>query len=102
MYCNISIAEALRYCEWEHHEIGSVSINNKNNATMRKIKSFSLAQGHELSCEEMAMLEGGDFISFYCQNEYAACAIYEGDGVSTGTCYFVGIGTEKVLGCVKN
>ncbi len=69
---------------------------------MRKIKSFSLSQGNELSCEEMAMLEGGDFISFYCEHEHASCAIYEGNGISTGTCYYVGMGTDVVLACVKN
>ena len=33
---------------------------------MRKLKKFTLAEGHELSAEEMAMLEGGDFIPFSC------------------------------------
>lgn len=69
---------------------------------MRKIKSFSLTQGNELSCEEMAMLEGGDYIPFTCSYEHASCAVYEGSGISTGSCQYVGIGTEKVLACVPN
>ena len=55
---------------------------------MRKLKKFTLAEGHALSSSEMAMLEGGDFISFYCYYEYAPCAILYPTGISTGTCHW--------------
>ena len=69
---------------------------------MRKLKKFTLAEGHELSAEEMAMLEGGDFIPFSCNYEHAACVVLGDAGVYTGTCQYVGLNGETVLACVKN
>ena len=69
---------------------------------MRKLKTFSLSQGHQLSCEEMAMLEGGDFISFYCYTEGASCAIEESGGIYTGTCQYVTVNAQRTIACVKN
>ena len=69
---------------------------------MRKLKKFTLAEGHALSSSEMAMLEGGDFISFKCVNEYAPCVVMAYEGVYTGTCQYVGLNGETVLACVKN
>lgn len=71
---------------------------------MRKIRSFSLTQGNELSCEEMAMLEGGDFISRFCDSEKQLCLIDADDysGAYTGTCQYVTVDGFKVLACVKS
>lgn len=71
---------------------------------MRKLKTFSLSQGHQLSCEEMTMLEGGDFISRFCDSVGQTCLIDSDDytGAYTGTCQYVTVEGFKVLACVKN
>ena len=63
---------------------------------MRKLKKFTLAEGHALSSSEMAMLEGGEYFPLDCKDKEIgeACAVIyystsgEIAGFYDGTCKY--------------
>lgn len=70
---------------------------------MRKLKKFDLRTNQILTKEEMSKLCGMEFISFYCTQEGAPCALYANGGVNTGICKWLNYSTtEKRLSCVAN
>lgn len=67
---------------------------------MKKLKSFSVTNMSALSREEMALINGGEFIPFKCTSEGQTCAVEFTDGVNTGTCKWVNTSqTSKYLVC---
>ena len=55
---------------------------------MRKLKKFTLAEGHALSSSEMAMLEGGAVFLMYCDSTTVSkpCAEVHGSIIVSGYC----------------
>lgn len=55
---------------------------------MRKLKKFTLAEGHALSSSEMAMLEGGAVFLMYCDSNTVGkpCAEVHGSIIVSGYC----------------
>mgnify|MGYP000337902484 FL=1 len=53
---------------------------------MKKLKSFSVKSMASLSREEMAQINGGEFIANYCLVEGLKCAVVVTGGVYIGTC----------------
>lgn len=82
---------------------------------MRKIKKFSLAEGHVLSSWEMTMLEGGEFHPLECKTVGEKCSIayYSSSGSIAGfydgTCKYGYVATvpglnvyQYVFACIPN
>lgn len=82
---------------------------------MKKLKKITLADGHELSAVEMAMLEGGDYFPLKCEQPLEACSapfystFNELLGFYDGTCLYGYVGVkdnpqyyEYKLYCVPN
>lgn len=68
---------------------------------MKKLKPFSVKSMASLSREEMALINGGEFLSYYCYYEGQKCVVEADGGVNTGTCKHVNTDiSTTVLTCV--
>ncbi len=56
---------------------------------MKKLKSFSVKSMASLSREEMALINGEEFLPFKCTVEDQRCAIPATGGINTGTCKWI-------------
>lgn len=67
---------------------------------MKKLKNFSVTNMSALSREEMALINGGEFIPFECTSEGQACAVDVSGGVLKGMCkWYYASETVKYLYC---
>ena len=62
---------------------------------MKKLKSFSVKSMASLSREEMAQINGGEFMANYCLVEGQKCAVVVTGGVNIGTCKWVYVSYNK-------